>query len=186
MKGVLLLRKSLIIICVVLALSVVSCVSAYEQDRSPTHELLFADEIVINAHDWESVPIQCYAGDTLSGEFLITHNGELFPGDQTEYDNWLLGGIDFSIFDEENYSSWVEGSFATPLLERPGLQQLTWSVEIPYNDVWYVVYSNDSLYIIEIEESIVRSGLYDQFVLVIALVGIAALLSLTVFMWKKK
>jgi hypothetical protein len=67
-----------------------------------------------------------------------------------------------------------------------GLQELTWSIEIPYSDVWYVVYSNDSLYIIEIEESIFRSGLYDQFGLVIALVGIAALLSLTIFMWKKK
>jgi len=185
-KGVLLLRKSLIIMCMVLTLSVATCASAFEQDRNPNHELLFGNEIVINAHDWKSFPIQCYAGDTLSGEFLITHNGELFPGDQTEYDNWLLGGIDFYVFDEENYSSWVEGSFAAPLLECLGLQELTWSVEIPYNDVWHVVYSNDSIYIIEIEESIVRSGLYDQFVLVIALIGLAAILSLTIFMWKKK
>ncbi|MHA2024845.1 MAG: hypothetical protein ACW98U_02995 [Candidatus Thorarchaeota archaeon] len=187
LNGVLLMRKSLIIICMVITLSVAASVSAYEQDRTSNYEpLLFANEIVINPHDWDSFPIACSAGDTLSGEFLITHNGELFPGDQTEYDNWLLGGIDFYVFDEENYSSWVEGSFATPLLERLGLQELTWSIEIPYNDVWYVVYSNDSLYIIEIEESIVRSGLYDQFVLVITLVGIAALLSLTIFMLKKK
>lgn len=170
----------------VLALSVATCVSAYEQDRTPNYEPLATHDIVINAHDWESIPIQCYAGDTLSGEFRITHNGELFPGDQTEYDNWLLGGIDFFVFDEENYSSWVEGSQAAPLLERSGLEELTWSIEIPYNDVWYVVYSNDSIFMIEIEESIVRTGLYDQFVLVIALVGLAALLSLSLFMWRKK
>ncbi|MHA1964143.1 MAG: hypothetical protein ACXACG_02895 [Candidatus Thorarchaeota archaeon] len=180
------MKKSLIIICMVLTLSIATCVSAYEQDRTPNYVPLVTHKIVIDAHDWESFPIQCYTGDTLSGEFMITHNGELFPGDQTEYDNWLLGGIDFLVFDEENYSSWVEGSSAIPLLEGSGLEELTWSIEIPYDDVWYVVYSNDSIFIIEIEESIVRSGLYDQFVLVIALVGLVALLSLTLFMWKKK
>ncbi len=180
------MRKSLIIMCIVIALSIATCASAFEQDSTPNHELLFSNEILINAHDWESFPIQCSAGDTLSGEFLISHNGELFPGDQTEYDNWLLGGIDFYVFDEENYNSWVESSSATPLLKRLGLQELTWSIEIPYSGVWYVVYSNDSIYRIEIEESIFRSGPYNQFVLVIALVGIAALLSLTTFMWKKK
>ncbi|MHA2359795.1 MAG: hypothetical protein ACXAB5_05955, partial [Candidatus Thorarchaeota archaeon] len=77
------MRKSLIIMCIVLTLSVAICVNAYEQDRTSNYEpLLFANEIVINPHDWDSFPITCSAGDTLSGEFLITHNGELFPGDQ--------------------------------------------------------------------------------------------------------
>ena len=71
-------------------------------------------------------------------------------------------------------------------MEYPDLQELTWSIEIPYNGVWYVVYSNDTIYIIEIEESIVRSGMYDQFILLVTLVGIAALLSLTLILWKKK
>jgi hypothetical protein len=159
---------------------------AREQNPILSPQATATHEIVVNAHDWESFPLQCYAGDTLSGEFMITHNGELFPGDQTEYDNWLLGGIDFFVFDEENYSLWVDGSSATPLLEDPGLEELTWSIEIPYNDVWYVVYSNDSIFMIEIEGSIVRSGLYDQFILVIALVGLAALLSFTLILWKKK
>ena len=180
------MRASLFVMCIVLTLSVATCVSAHELDRTPNCVHLLNPDTVIDPYSWESVPVQCYAGDTLSGEFLITHNGELFPGDQTEYDNWLLGGIDFFIFDEENYSSWVEGSSATPLLERPGLQELTWSIEIPYDGVWYVVYSNDTIYIIEIEESIVRSGSYDQFVLVIALVGVAAILTLTLLLWKKK
>jgi hypothetical protein len=169
----------------ILTLSVATCVSAYGQDKTPIYPSLVNQDIVINPHDWESVPIQCYAGDTLSGEFMITHNGELFPGDQTEYDNWLSGGVDFFVLDEENYSLWVEGLSSIPLLEHPDLQELTWSIEIPYNGVWYVVYSNDTIYIIEIEEIIVHSGIYDQFVLVISLIGLAALLSLTLFIWRK-
>ena len=143
-------------------------------------------DIVIDAYDWESFSIHCYAGDSLSGEFLISKNTELFPGDQTEYDNWLLDGIDFFIFDEENYDLWVEGSTATPILESPDLMELTWSIEIPYNAVWYVVYSNDSIFMKEIEGSIVRSGQNDQFILLIGFVGVVGLLSLTLILWKKK
>jgi hypothetical protein len=169
----------------VLTLSVSTSVSAYEQVRTSNYEPLLNYETVINAHSWESVPVQCHAGDTLSGEFIITHNGELFPGDQTEYDNWLTGGIDFFVFDDENYSSWVEGLSTNPLLERSGLQELTWSIEIPYSGIWYVVYSNDTIYIIEIEESIVHSGIYDQLVLLVALMGIATLLCSSLILWKK-
>ena len=161
-------------------------VDAREHNSILSPQALATHEIVIDAHSSKSFSINCYAGDTLSGEFVIVHNGELFPGDQTEYDNWLLGGIDFFVFDEENYSLWVEGSSATPLLERPGLQELTWSIEIPYNDVWYVVYSNDNLFMKEIEGSIIRSGPNDLLILLIALVGSAAILSLILFLWKKK
>jgi hypothetical protein len=143
-------------------------------------------DIVIDAYDWESFSIRCHVGDTLSGEFVITKNTELFPGDQTEYDNWLLDGIDFFVFDEENYSIWVEGSEATPLLERIDFRELTWNLDIPHNGVWYVVYSNDSIFMKEIEGSIVRSGHNDQFILLIGFVGLAALLSLTLVLWKKK
>jgi hypothetical protein len=170
----------------VLTLSVASCVSAFEQEKNRNYVPLVTHELVIGAHDWEAFPIQCYAGDTLSGEFQITHNGELFPGDQTEYDNFQLGGIDFFVFDEVNYSFWVSGSSATSLLERPDLEELTWSTEIPYDDVWYIVYSNDSIFMKEIEGQIVRSGAIDQFIPLIAFIGLAALLSLIFVSWKKK
>ena len=169
----------------ILTLSFVIIASAYEREWTPKIVPLANQKIVINAHDWKSVPIQCNTGDTLSGKFIITNNGDLFPGDQTKYDNWLLGGIDFYIFDEENYSLWVEGSSSTPLLEHSNLQKLTWRIDIPHDDVWYVIYSNDSIFIIEIEESVAHTGLYNLLILVVALVGTAALLSLTLFMWKK-
>jgi len=143
-------------------------------------------EFTINAHSWKSFSFHCKIGDTLSGEFRIEKNTELFPGDQTEYDNWLLSGIDFFVFDDENYSSWIEGSSTTPLLTRPGIRELTWSVDIPYNDVWYVVYFNDSIFMKEIEGSIVRSGVYDQLIPLLAFLGVALILSLALVFWKKK
>ncbi|MFW9769164.1 MAG: hypothetical protein ACFFF9_17290 [Candidatus Thorarchaeota archaeon] len=178
-------NRTILIIWITL-MFIIPVTDARAQDSVPKLSAIAIHGTVIDAYSWESVPVQCYAGDNLSGDFLITHNGELFPGDLTEYDNWLRGGIDFFIFDEENYSSWVEGLSATPLVEHLDLQELTWSIEIPYNGVWYVVYSNDTIYIIEIEENIVRSGMYDQFILLFVFVGIAVLLFLTLILWKKK
>lgn len=178
-------KKSILIIMIVLMfIAPVADAKDYNPILSP--QPLASHDIVIDAFDWESFSIYCYLGDTLSGEFLISKNTELFPGDQTEYDNWLLDGIDFFIFDEENYALWVEGSEATPLLEGAGLMELTWSIEIPYNDVWHVVYSNDSIFMKEIKGSIVRSGQYDLFIPLIVFAGLAALLSLTLVFWKKR
>ncbi len=158
------------------------------REHNPSYELNSSSkhDIVIDAVSWISFPITCATGDTLSGEFKIVNNGELFPGDQTEYDNWPLDGIDFFVFCEENYILWVEGLTAISLLEGSNLNQLTWSVEIPYNDEWYVVYSNDSIYMAEIEGSIIRTGQSDQIRLLIAFIILTTLLSLTLFIWKKK
>jgi hypothetical protein len=165
---------------------IIPAADAREQGSVLTLQASATHDIVIDAYTWESFSVQCNRGDTLSGEFIVTRNGELFPGDQTEYDNWLLDGINFFVFDEENYGLWVEGLSADSMLEGVSLEELTWSIEIPYNDVWYIVYSNDSIYMIGIEGSIIRSGPYDQFILLIALIGLAAILSLTLILWKKK
>lgn len=178
--------KSTILLTLMILMFMTPVVDATEQTSVLAPQALATHEIVIDAHSWKSFPIQCHEGDTLSGNFIIEKNTELFPGDQTEYDNWLLDGIDFFVFDEENYISWAEGSLATPILEKPDLEQLTWSIEIPHNDVWYVVYSNDSIFMKEIEGNIVHSGSDDLFLLSIALVGLAGLLSLLLVLWKKK
>ncbi|MFX1606702.1 MAG: hypothetical protein ACFFDD_12480, partial [Promethearchaeota archaeon] len=99
------MNKRSILIILVTFMFIIPMADARVQDSVLILSTIAIHDTVINAYSWESVPVQCYAGDTLSGEFMITHNGELFPGDQTEYDNWLRGGIDFFIFDEENYSS---------------------------------------------------------------------------------
>ncbi|MFW9975466.1 MAG: hypothetical protein ACFFDQ_09395 [Candidatus Thorarchaeota archaeon] len=180
------MSKRCALILLIALIVIAPAVDAKEQNSVLSPQTSSRHDIVIDAYDWESFPIDCYRGDTLSGEFAIVQNGELFPGDQTEYDFWLLDGIDFFVFDKENYSLWVENSLASSLLERWDLSELIWSVEIPYDDEWHVVYSNDSIYMKEIKGNIIRSGQFDEFSLIIVLVGLAALLSLTLIIWKKK
>lgn len=171
----------------ILTLNLATIVNAYDQNWTPDlAPQVMNYKLVINAYDRASYAIRCSKGDSLSGEFKITQNGELFPGDQTEYDNWLLEGIDFYVFDKENFSSWTEGILAIPLLEHLDCDELTWTVEIPYNDDWFVVYSNNSIFMIEIEGTINYSGQQDQLILLIALLGIAAILTIFLILWKKK
>jgi hypothetical protein len=161
-------------------------VDARDQTPNSKPYALAKHDIVIEAVSWKSFPITCSAGDTLSGEFRLVNNGDLFPGDQTKYDNWLLGGIDFLILDDENYDLWVEESIVTSIFEKHSLTELEWSIEIPHNGIWYVVYSNDSIFIKQIIGSIIRSGHNEFLIQLIGLIGVASLLTLVLIYWKKK
>jgi hypothetical protein len=147
------LKRRLVIVCFIISILAVG-VDASDYARSGMEHLLASQSILLDAVSWKEFPILCKTGDTLSGEFLLTRDGDLFIGDQTKYDNWLLGGIDFLILDEENYNLWVGGNLTTPLFERETVAKLTWSVEIPKDGLWYVVYFNDSIYMKQVEESI--------------------------------
>ena len=111
-------------------------------------------DIVIGAVSYAAIPIDCLAGDTLSGKLTITNDGDLFPGDQTKYDNWLLGGIDLLIFNADNYELWINDISAYPLYERRSVVDLSWSVEIPNEGTWYIVFVNDSIFIKQIQSDI--------------------------------
>lgn len=177
-------RFSLLVLVFILLLA--TGVEARDHDLISGEQLLATHDIVIEAVSWRSFPISCAAGDTLSGEFRIVSNGDLFPGDETKYDNWLLGGIDFLILDEDNYDLWVDDSAVSPIFEGDSLVKLTWNIEIPSNGVWYVVYSNDSIFMKEIEGSIIRSGPKDILIQLIGLIGVASFLTLLLIYWKKK
>ena len=177
-------RFSLLVLVFILLLA--TGVEARDHDLISGEQLLATHDIVIEAVSWRSFPISCAAGDTLSGEFRIVSNGDLFPGDETKYDNWLLGGIDFLILDEDNYDLWVDDSVVSPIFEGDSLVKLTWNIEIPSNGVWYVVYSNDSIFMKEIEGSIIRSGPNDILIQLIGLIGVASFLTLLFIYWKKK
>ena len=177
-------RFSLLVLVFILLLA--TGVEARDHDLISGEQLLATHDIVIEAVSWRSFPISCAAGDTLSGEFRIVSNGDLFPGDETKYDNWLLGGIDFLILDEDNYDLWVDDSAVSPIFQGDSLVKLTWNIEIPSNGVWYVVYSNDSIFMKEIEGSIIRSGPNDILIQLIGLIGVASFLTLLFIYWKKK
>ena len=179
-------KKRFNLLVLVFILLLATSAEARDHDLISGEQLLATHDIVIEAISWRSYPITCTTGDTLSGEFRIVSNGDLFPGDETKYDNWLLDGVDFLILDEDNYNLWVDDSVASPIFAEYSLVKLTWSVEIPSDGIWYVVYSNDSIFMKQIEGSIIRSGINDIVFQLIGLIGVASLLTLILIYWKKK
>ena len=166
-----------ILIILVLLMVTIPVVDARNQSSDYSLIALVTHDIVIEAISWTSFPIFCLEGDTLSGEFQLTSDGDLFPGDQTKYDNWLLGGVDFFILDDENYDLWVEESTAGPIFERESLIELEWSIEIPSSGTWYVVYSNDSIFMKQIEGSIERTSPHSIFFLLIGIAGVVLIVT---------
>jgi hypothetical protein len=126
--------------------------------RSDDHSQLFiplsAFDISLQAVSWKAFDVDCSAGDTLSGSFKLTRDGDLFIGDQTKYDNWLLGGIDFLIMNETDFDSWIRGNSTDAKYERRSITELFWSFEVPSTGKWYIIYVNNSIYMKQIEGDI--------------------------------
>ncbi|MGY5855171.1 MAG: hypothetical protein RTS72_01135 [Candidatus Thorarchaeota archaeon] len=173
------MNKRYVLIILITLMFITPVVTARNQTSNLNLSASSTHDIMIEALSSKSFPVTCTAGDTLSGEFRLVSSGDLFPGDQTKYDNWLLDGIDFIVLDHENYGLWVVGSNSELILQRVSIIELKWSIEIPHNGVWYVVYSNDSLFMHQIEGSIIHTGPNDTLILLVGLIGIAALLILT-------
>jgi hypothetical protein len=154
-------------------------VTNFTQNNMGTPDIQSAtvQDIVIGAVSYAVIPINCLAGDTLSGKMIITNDGDLFPGDQTKYDNWLLGGIDFLIFDADNYELWVNDLSANSLYERRSVLELSWSVEIPSEGTWYIVFVNDSIFIKQIQSDIQ----HDSPASMMFIISVVTLIALTSF-----
>ncbi len=135
---------------------------------------------------WKAFEVYCVEGDTLSGSFKITRDGDLFIGDQTKYDNWLSGGIDFLIMNEETFYSWSQGLSIDAGYERKGIAELTWSYDVPSTGKWYVVYFNDSIYIKRIEGSVSLASPSNPTVPLILLASVSALALAGLYVAKKK
>jgi len=169
-----------------MSLFLVSGVDAGEQDLDRQLLALSTHDITMDASSYQSFQVYCQSGNTLSGEFVVKHDGELYPGDQTEYDLSLLTGIDFLILDEENYDLWIEGESAIPIFEMKTLVQLTWSVEVPHEGLWYIVYVNDTIYMKRIEGSIVPPGSGDVWLIAFGITGVVPIVGLVYIFWKKR
>jgi hypothetical protein len=166
-------RERLILVGFVFSLLIIG-VDAWENSGQSTTQLNTTHDVLLDAVSWKAFSYKCAKGDTLSGKFILIRDGDLFMGDQTKYDNWLLGGIDFLILDEENYNLWAHGNPMTSLFERETVVQLTWSVEIPKTGLWYIIYVNDSIYMKQIEGSIHHYANNEPIALLI-LIGVAGL-----------
>jgi len=180
------LKKKICILPLVLVFFLITNVHAGSNIESIYEHPAATHDFLIEAVSWKSFPIDCLSRDTLSGEFTLSSNGNLFLGDQTKYDNWLLDGIDFIIVDAENYEHWLGDISTTSLFEKKGVAELSWSIKIPSDGTWYIIYNNDSIFMKQVEGSIQlisRSG--SSFTFVVGLLGIASLLT-AIFMFRKK
>ncbi len=148
-------------------------------ETAPSGHALSADDLVLNPISSIVYGIVCADGDTLNGEFRIVSDGDRFPGDQTKYDNWLLGGIDFLILDELNYGLWNQLEPITSHYERSDVAQLKWQFSVPSSGTWYLIYINNTIYMKQIESSITHRGSTDlSLPVVLGLLGLIVLLGL--------
>ncbi len=177
-------RPVLIILIALMFFTPVTAASGY--DSNLNRFALSSHDITMDANSWTSFQVVCQSGDTLSGEFVVKKDGELFPGDQTEYDLWLLTGIDFLILDETNYEHWIQDESAAPIFEMKTLVELTWSIEVPHEGVWYVVYVNDSIYMKQIEGSITDPGAGRVWLTVIGMISAVPIIGIIYILWKKR
>jgi len=140
---------------------------------------LSTDDLVLNRISSTVYDVVCTQGDTLTGEFRIVSDGDRFPGDQTKYDNWLLGGIDFLILDELNYGFWKQLEPISPHYERSNVVQLKWQFSVPSSGTWYLIYINNTIYMKQIESSITHRGATDlSLPMVLGLLGLLVVLGL--------
>jgi len=180
-------KQKISILSLALAFLLVTNVAAGNHVETSGVEPLAIHNYLLEAISWKSIPISCLAGETLSGEFTLTSNGDLFIGDQTKYDNWLLDGIDFLILDAANYELWMDDLPVTSLYERKGMFELEWSIEIPTDGIWYIVYYNDSIFMKTVEgniQHISQSG-FSYPLLIVIMIGLPSLLTI-IFMFRKK
>ncbi len=175
-----------VLIIVVLLMFITPVTDAREHNQILKPQPLVTHDIIMDASSWTPFPVFCRSGDTLSGEFVVKKDGELYPGDQTEYDLSLLTGIDFLILDEANYDRWIQDDTATPIFEMKTLVQLTWSIEVPHEGMWYILYVNDTIYMKQIEGSIFHSGSSDVWLLVFGIIGVVPFVGVAYIFWKKR
>lgn len=150
-------------------------------------QLSINNDLVLNPVSSITYGIDCAQGDTLLGEFRIFSDGDRFPGDQTKYDNWLLGGIDFLILDESNYNLWIESESISPQYEKNNIVEYRWQFSVPSSGTWYLIYINNTIYMKQIESAIIhRSSMSFFFPMVFGMLGLVIILSLRLIQRKKR
>ncbi len=147
-------------------------VDAVDDDISSQIELQESHNILVEGVSWRAYDIDCQKGDMLSGSFEVACDGSLFIGDEKKYDDWSLEGIQFYILDSVNYSLFVEGLAFVAAYARNNVLSLRWTFEVPTKGVWYIVYYNDSIYIMTVNGTLGKTDAINNFVvLTLVIIG---------------
>ncbi|MGY5852047.1 MAG: hypothetical protein RTU92_00610 [Candidatus Thorarchaeota archaeon] len=115
-----------LVVCLVFVLpSVTIAVTVFNNEEHNINPLDRHDEL-IGAGASVSFIIFVDAGQTLIGEFEVRSGG----------------AINFYIIDEDNFMKMIDGESFSSLYRRIGVSSDTWSVVIPSDKLWMVVYEN--------------------------------------------
>ncbi|MHA1907455.1 MAG: hypothetical protein ACW98Y_09195 [Candidatus Thorarchaeota archaeon] len=126
----------------------------------------------------EAYVFLCLAGDKLEGEIVITLDGDYYSGDMQKYDLWVGwgAGVDFYILNHTSYTQWLEGKSVTPYYAKNDVTSASWSITIPSDGEWYVIYDNDSsVYGKQVEGSITHESQGTNLIIAIVLFSVVSI-----------
>ncbi len=144
------MKKRTYLLVIIFSL-IVTGVDASDSDMKYQIETQASHNIILDAMSWKAFDIHCNIGDTLSGSLEVNCDGSRYFGDEGKYDDWSVEGIQFYIVDEDNFSLFVAGKAFAAYYERNDVYNLNWTFKIPKDGCWYVVYYNDSIYLMNID-----------------------------------
>lgn len=156
---------------------------------SYTNQLQSEYELIIDAFSWEMIPINCHEGDIVSGQFQVSSDGSLYPGDEQKYDDWTQEDIHFYIMNESNYFLFQEDQEFSAAYSRLDVSELQWSFRIPTEGRWYLIFYNDSIYMMKLTGSVSDSYDYIPILLMIGFLSILVILigsTLYLKKWRQK
>ena len=128
-------------------------------------------EVILDPLTWKAYSIDCVEGIVLSGSFEVSCDGDLYPGDQQKYDDWAPEYIQFYIFNETEYSKFVEKASFAPSFVREDESSLIWQFEVTTTGQWYIVYYNTAIYMMTVSGTINQSGVFDTTILVLVILS---------------
>jgi hypothetical protein len=170
----------------VLTLILIAGVDAWSHESGIWEHPLSSHDIILEGLSWIAYDIECQKGDEISGSFDVTCDGSLYIGDEQKYDDWSLEGIQFLILDESNYSLFIESeAFETAFITND-VVSLSWTFEVPRDGTWFIIYDNNTIYLMNIVGSFGLVG-ESSILMIIVLFVLGGLGSLGIaFMIKRK
>ena len=184
------MKKTLAFTIIVLSTCLLTLNTSADNLQSEEIRFLESHEIQIQTLSSKVYKVECFEGEMLYGEFEVTSDGDLYPGDERKYDLWLGwgNGVDFFVFDQYNYDDWLLGEDAISAFEKVDVISLSWSITIDESGLWYIVYVNDSpTYIKTVRSSFQHSSSSNQLlVLLLLIVGGFVIATMTGIGWRLK
>lgn len=159
-----------------LSMIVVPIVSCGEKVHNHDYRVLGNHEVVIDSLSWTAFSVNCQIGERISGSFQVRCDGSLYPGDEQKYDDWVPENIQFYILNEVNYLLFTESQDFNASYYREDISKLDWSFQIPASGNWYILYYNNSIYMMTVIGVINSTHSFD--LLLIIIIGFACCLSI--------